>query len=55
MIKDLDIYREFGKKFEEYLRPSTFPIGIKLIKDEAEIPNNTKRPKKDLKIQNFLC
>jgi uncharacterized protein (DUF169 family) len=55
MIKDLDIYREFGKKFEEYLRPSTFPIGIKLIKDEAEIPTTTKRPKKDLKIQNFLC
>ncbi len=54
-MNNLEIYREIGKKLEEYLRPSTFPIGIKLIKDETEIPSNSKRPKKDLKIQNFLC
>ncbi|MFX0073189.1 MAG: DUF169 domain-containing protein [Candidatus Hermodarchaeota archaeon] len=55
MIKDLNIYREFGKKFEEYLRPSTFPIAIKLIKEESEIPPESRRPNKDLKIQNFIC
>ena len=51
----LKIYHEMGKKFEEYLRPSTFPIGIKLIKDESEIPANSRRPSSTLKVQNFIC
>ena len=55
MSKVLEIYHEFGKKFEEFLRPSTFPIAIKLIKSEDEIPDGCKRPNNDLKIQNFLC
>lgn len=55
MSDDLKIYQEYGKKLEEYLRPQTFPIAIKLIKDEHEIPPNAKRPKSDLKTQNFIC
>jgi uncharacterized protein (DUF169 family) len=55
MNKKLDIYHQFGRKLEEYLRPSTFPIAIKLIKDEVEIPLTSKRPSSNLKIQNFLC
>jgi len=55
MNYDLDKYREFGKQFEEYLRPSAFPIAIKLIKSEKEIPSDSKRPNIDLKLQNFLC
>ncbi|MFX1310263.1 MAG: DUF169 domain-containing protein [Promethearchaeota archaeon] len=55
MNENLKIYQEYGKKFEELLRPSTFPIAIKLIKDESEIPPNHKRPKSDLKVQTFLC
>ena len=55
MKKDLEIYREYGKQFEQYLRTSTFPIAIKLINDESEIPANSKRPNTDLKIQNFIC
>ena len=55
MKKELGIYWEYGKKLEQYLRPASFPIAIKLIKDESEIPDNCKRPKSDLKIQNFIC
>ncbi len=55
MKEDLEKYHEIGKKFEEFLRPQTFPIAIKLITSEDEIPPNTKRPSKDLKIQNFIC
>jgi len=55
MSENLKIYQEFGKKLEELLRPSTFPIAIKLIKDESEIPTNHKKPKSDLKVQTFLC
>jgi uncharacterized protein (DUF169 family) len=55
MSENLEKYWAYGKKFEEYLRPSSFPIAIKFIKDETEIPKNCKRPKSDLKIQTFIC
>ncbi|MHA1659120.1 MAG: DUF169 domain-containing protein [Promethearchaeota archaeon] len=57
MKKDLEKYQEFGNKFEEYLRLSTFPIAIKLIKNslKMQIPSKCKRPSTDLKLQNFLC
>ncbi|MFX0057697.1 MAG: DUF169 domain-containing protein [Candidatus Hodarchaeota archaeon] len=55
MSKKFSIYTEIGLKLEQYLRPSSFPIAIKLIKEEKEIPDGCKRLKKDLKFKNFLC
>lgn len=55
MSENLKIYQEYGKKIEEFLRPLSFPIAIKLIQNESEIPSNHKRPKADLKVQTFLC
>ncbi len=55
MSKELEIYQEYGRKIEEYLRPSTYPIAIKLIKSKAEIPIKSKRPKTNLKLRNYLC
>lgn len=55
MSKELEIYQEYGRKIEEYLRPSTFPLAIKLIKSEAEIPIKSRRPKSNLKLRNYLC
>ena len=55
MSENLEKYQKYGKKFEEFLRPASFPIAIKLIKDESEIPSNYKRPKSDLKVQTFIC
>ncbi|MFX1417556.1 MAG: DUF169 domain-containing protein [Promethearchaeota archaeon] len=55
MSENLKKYQEFGKKLEELLRPLTFPIAIKLIKEESEILPNLKRPKSDLHVQTFLC
>ncbi|MFX1387236.1 MAG: DUF169 domain-containing protein [Promethearchaeota archaeon] len=55
MNENLKIYQEYGKKIEELLRPSTYPIAIKLIKDDLEIPPKIKKPKSDLKVQTFLC
>lgn len=51
----LEKYHEIGKKIEKYIRPATFPLAVKLIKDETEIPAKAKRPSVDLKTQNFLC
>ena len=55
MSENLEKFWEYGKRIEQFLRPQTFPIAIKLIKDESEIPAGTKRPKKDFKVQNFIC
>ncbi len=55
MNNKFDKFWEYGKVFEKYLRPATYPLAIKLIKELSEIPESTKRPNKDLKIQNFLC
>jgi uncharacterized protein (DUF169 family) len=54
-MEKLDIFKEYGKKIEEYIRPSTFPLAIKLMKNESEIPKSAKRPKRDLTLQNFVC
>ncbi|MFX1463909.1 MAG: DUF169 domain-containing protein [Promethearchaeota archaeon] len=55
MNENLKIYKNYGKKFEEFLRPSSFPIAIKLVKNESDIPSEYKRPKSDLNIQTFIC
>ncbi len=55
MSEKLQIYQDYGKKIEELLRPLTFPIAIKVIKDESDIPLNHKKPKSNLNVQIFLC
>lgn len=55
MNDDLTKYRKAGDILEELLRISSYPIAIKLIKNESEIPENCKTPRKDLKTKNFLC
>lgn len=55
MSEDLKTYREFGEKIEEYIRPSTFPLAIKLVKSDTEIPSEFKRPSRELNLQNFIC
>ncbi|MFW9970546.1 MAG: DUF169 domain-containing protein [Candidatus Odinarchaeota archaeon] len=55
MNEQLQKYHQYGKKIEEYVRPLTFPIAIKLIKDESNIPVNYKKPKANLNVQIFLC
>ena len=48
-------FQEIGKEFEKFLRLSTFPIAIKLIKNKSEIPEGSKQSHIDLKLQNFIC
>ncbi|TXT65689.1 MAG: hypothetical protein BAJALOKI1v1_390009 [Promethearchaeota archaeon] len=54
-MEELTQYKVYGEKIEKYIRPGSFPLAIKLIKEEEEIPKEAKRPKKDLKLQNFVC
>ncbi len=55
MSENLEKYRKYGKKFEDLLRPSSFPIAIKFVKDKLEIPSNYKKPKSHLNLQTFIC
>jgi hypothetical protein len=51
----IEQYREIGRAIEAYLRPATFPLAIKLIKSESEIPAKSKRPGSDLDLRTFIC
>ncbi|MFX1588010.1 MAG: DUF169 domain-containing protein [Promethearchaeota archaeon] len=55
MSKKLSKFKEYGLKIERLIRPSSFPIAIKLIKEKDEIPEGCKKLSKDLKLKNFLC
>ena len=55
MTKELSDYQKMGQKIEEMIRPSTFPLAIKMIKSEDEIQFRYKSPSTDLKLQNFVC
>jgi uncharacterized protein (DUF169 family) len=55
MTENLEKYQKLGNQLEFYLRPQTFPIAIKLIKSNSEIPPEAKRSKTDLNVKMFLC
>jgi len=43
-----------GRALEEILRPPTYPLAIKLIKDESEFPEKTRRPEEKLAVCQAL-
>ncbi len=51
----MDKWIEKGKMLNDMLRPHTFPLAVKLIKDAEEIPESAIRPFRDLKIKVALC
>ncbi len=40
---------------EQHTRPSTFPLGIKMVTSAEQIPEKAKRPGRDLKVDSALC
>jgi uncharacterized protein (DUF169 family) len=55
MSTELDRYRTYGERIEALIRPTTFPLAVKLIKSETEIEPEYKRPSRDMALQNFVC
>jgi uncharacterized protein (DUF169 family) len=53
--ENLDDYREMGKKLEEYIRPATYPLAVRMIGSDSEIQTGYKRPLKEMNVQNFIC
>lgn len=47
--------REAAGELETMLRPQTYPIAVKMLKSEGEIPNGAKRPLRDLGYHLSTC
>ncbi len=46
---------EVEKALNTYIRPLTFPLAIKMLKSEDEIPEKTRRPFQQMKIKVAIC
>lgn len=40
---------------EQFVRPSTFPVGLRMIRPGEELPEKVKRPKEDLGLEIAIC
>ena len=54
-MEDVKMYREYGAELERRLRLKTFPVAIKLLEKEKDIPEGAKRPLKDFGHHFSLC
>ena len=54
MLNPEDI-NDYGEELYERLRLDTFPLGLKMIKEEKEIPDNAQRPIRDMDHHLSLC
>ena len=47
--------KEVEQTLNTYIRPLTFPVAIKMLKSEEEIPEKTRRPFQQLKKKVAIC
>ncbi len=52
---DLEVYRAYGDELERQLRLKTFPLALKLLENEADIPGEAQRPVRDFGHHLSLC
>ncbi len=54
-MTDLKVYREYGDELERRLRLKTFPLAIKVLEKEKDIPEGAKMPLRDFGRHYSLC
>ena len=54
-MMDLEICHKYGEEIERRLRLKTFPLAIKLLKREEDIPKMAQRPVRDFGHHLSLC
>ncbi len=54
-MANLDVYRETGEELERRVRLKTFPLALKLLEKEGDIPDGAKRPLRDFGYHLSLC
>lgn len=47
--------KELNEALMQHIRPATFPLAIKMLEREADIPEKTRRPKKDMGLEMPVC
>jgi uncharacterized protein (DUF169 family) len=47
--------KDVNSALAEYIRPLTFPVAVKMLKSEAEIPEKTRRPFQQMKKKVAIC
>ncbi|CAM3294167.1 DUF169 domain-containing protein [Brevibacillus invocatus] len=47
--------KDLNHAIQTYVRTDTFPVGIKIVKAEADLPEKTKRPMRDLGYPITIC
>jgi uncharacterized protein (DUF169 family) len=52
---NLDVFQKYGEELEEILRLRTFPLAIKLLEREEDIPEGAVRPVRDFGYHLSLC
>ena len=51
----LSDFNSYGEELERQLRLNTFPLAVKLLEKEEDVPEGSIRPKRDLGYHLFLC
>ena len=54
-MRNLNTYHKYGEELERRIRLKTFPIGVKLLEKEADIPKEAQRPIRDFGHHLSLC
>ena len=54
-MAEFDAFHEFGKELEERVRLQTFPIAVKMLKKESDIPQGAQRPMRDFGYHLATC
>jgi uncharacterized protein (DUF169 family) len=44
-----------GKELRRLVNPDTFPVAVKLLTDESQVPPSARRPLRDLKVKMAPC
>jgi uncharacterized protein (DUF169 family) len=51
----MEKWTDSAKKIKEFVNPDTFPVAVKILKDESQIPAKARRPLRDLKVVMAPC
>ena len=46
---------ELAAALEKHIRPATFPVAIKMLRESDPIPEKVRRPKEDLGFESAIC
>lgn len=47
--------KSLNEAIEKFVRPDTFPLGIRMVEREEDIPAKAKRPGRDMQFDSALC